>query len=141
MASLRPTLRELWILSQVLFAICMICTTFITKTTSAMAAIAFSGISWSLNLWVPLAIISREIAELRTIDKEEVEDLEYVDQTGTLMSIYNIAISAPQILAAGLCSVIFCILDGSETYDSLGLVLRFGGVSSLLAALLIFWLD
>jgi solute carrier family 45 protein 1/2/4 len=119
----------------------MICTMFITRMTSAMATIAISGISWSLNLWVPLAIISREIAELRAIHKEEVEDLQYVGETGTLMSIYNIAISAPQILAAGLCSIIFWVLDGSETYDSLGFVLRLGGISSLLAALLIFWLN
>jgi solute carrier family 45 protein 1/2/4 len=93
-----------------------------------------------MNLWIPMAIMSREIAELRDLDKEETEGVQEPDQTGTLMSIYNIAISAPQMLAAGLCSGIFWILDMSEAHDSLGWVLRFGGVSSIVAAFLIFWL-
>ena len=60
---------------------------------------------------------------------------EGASETAVLMSIYNIAISLPQILAAVICGAVFMLLEGSAV-DPLGWVLRIGGAASLVAAAL-----
>lgn len=61
------------------------------------------------------------------------------DETGTLMSVFNVAISAPQILASGLCSVVFWAVGGLDPVESLGWALKLGGVAGVVAGGLIVW--
>ncbi|KAL4957777.1 Sodium/hydrogen exchanger family-domain-containing protein [Aspergillus filifer] len=58
------TLRRTWLLSQVLFAVCMFSTFFVTSVNAASAVIGLIGISWALSLWAPFALISAEVATL-----------------------------------------------------------------------------
>jgi solute carrier family 45 protein 1/2/4 len=57
------TLRRTWLLSHLLFAICMFSTFFITSTEAAIAVIGIVGISWAVTLWAPFALISAEVAQ------------------------------------------------------------------------------
>ncbi|KAH8674000.1 major facilitator superfamily domain-containing protein [Xylariales sp. PMI_506] len=57
------TLRRAWLLSQVLFAISMFCTLFVTSVQGATVIIGLTGITWALTLWAPWAIISAEISQ------------------------------------------------------------------------------
>ncbi|CAG8948703.1 hypothetical protein HYFRA_00001824 [Hymenoscyphus fraxineus] len=129
---LHITLAKLWIFSQVLFAACMFSTSIITNTLGGTFMVAIVGISWALTQWVPMAMMSAEIANIR-------EDGEAEDETGTLMSVFNVAISAPQILASGLCSGLFWVVRGMDLVDSLGWALKMGGLASVVAAGLIFF--
>lgn len=60
------TLRRTWLLSHLLFAICMFSTFFITSTSAATAVIGIVGISWAVTLWAPFALISAEVAQRDT---------------------------------------------------------------------------
>lgn len=104
--------------------------------------VAIVGVSWALTQWIPLALMSGEIAKLRdakTCDGSEEEEIGD-NQTGSLMSLFNVAISAPQILAGILCSGLFWLLGGAGTGDSLGWALRMGGAASIISAFLMVWL-
>lgn len=59
------------------------------------------------------------------------------DQAGVILGIHNVSVSAPQILATLVSSVIFKIAQrdrGQAGDTSVGWVLRFGGVAALVAA-------
>ncbi|KAJ5381232.1 uncharacterized protein N7496_003660 [Penicillium cataractarum] len=56
------TLRRTWLLSHLLFAVCMFSTFFISSYPAGSVVIGFVGISWALTLWAPFALISAEVA-------------------------------------------------------------------------------
>ncbi|KAF9890922.1 hypothetical protein FE257_005179 [Aspergillus nanangensis] len=58
------TLRRAWLLSHVLFALCMFFTFFIYKYQAGTVVISLIGISWALTLWAPFALISAEVARI-----------------------------------------------------------------------------
>ena len=60
------TLRRAWLLSHILFAICMFSTFFIYSYQAATAVIGIVGISWALTLWAPFALISAEVSRIDT---------------------------------------------------------------------------
>lgn len=132
----RITLPRLWLISQIVFAILMLCTIFITASPAGIFIIALSGFSWSLTQWVPLAMMSAEIAGMREASLCD-GNVDGEDETGSLMSIFNVAISAPQILAGGLCSLLFWVIGETDVAYSLGWALRMGGIASVLAAVLL----
>ncbi|CRG88597.1 putative Na(+)/H(+) antiporter C15A10,06 [Talaromyces islandicus] len=57
------TLRRTWLLSHLLFALCMLSTFFITSTEAATVVLGVVGISWAVTLWAPFALISAEVAQ------------------------------------------------------------------------------
>lgn len=58
------TLRRAWLLSHVLFAICMFSTFFTSTYRAGTVVIALVGICWALTLWAPFAFISAEVARI-----------------------------------------------------------------------------
>ncbi|KAE8412586.1 sodium/hydrogen exchanger 3 [Aspergillus pseudocaelatus] len=58
------TLRRAWLLSHILFALCMFSTFFIYSYQAATVVIGIVGISWALTLWAPFALISAEVARI-----------------------------------------------------------------------------
>ncbi|KAK2742334.1 hypothetical protein FQN57_005422 [Myotisia sp. PD_48] len=57
------TLRKLWLLSHILFSLCMFSTIFISSPQAGTVVVAIVGVSWALTLWAPFALISAEVAE------------------------------------------------------------------------------
>lgn len=165
------TLRRAWLLSHLLFALCM-WTTFLVRTpTVATALVGVVGISWALTLWAPFALISAEISkrdamrrsalrlrpQSRTPSTQDVRDPQPPpqqqqqnangdddddddagsDQAGVILGLHNVAIAAPQIIATLMSSAIFKALQkprGQVGDDSVGWVLRVGGVAAVVAA-------
>jgi solute carrier family 45 protein 1/2/4 len=152
------TLRRMWLLSQILFAICMFSTFFITTPVAATVMAAMVGIPWALSLWAPFALISAEIAQREEISrrrrrrigqqqtvsegseidgsKQDGDGEEAGDQAGIILGLHNVAVSTPQILATLVSSVVFKMLQKPRSVpgdNSLGWVLRIGGVSALIA--------
>ncbi|KAL6802986.1 hypothetical protein GGI42DRAFT_323610 [Trichoderma sp. SZMC 28013] len=52
------SLRRMWITSQVLFAVCMFATAFAPSLRGVYILVSLSGISWSVTIWAPFALIS-----------------------------------------------------------------------------------
>lgn len=106
----------------------MLATIFVGTWIGGTILIASAGISWALTVWVPFAIIGEELRNEKTTDAE--------DRTGEIMSIHNMAISAPQIVAALLSSGVFWIAGELGSLDGTGWVLRTGACATLVAAYL-----
>ncbi len=66
------TLRRTWILSHLFFGTCMLATFFISTPIAATIMTAFVGISWSVTLWIPFALISAEVAQQDELRREKL---------------------------------------------------------------------
>ena len=62
------------------------------------------------------------------------EDLTTRDQAGAIIGLHNVAVSAPQILAAFWCSGIFWAAQAFGSREGTAWVLRAGGGMALVAA-------
>lgn len=132
----RFSIRQAWIFAHITFATAMFTTFFVTSQTGAIVLVAFVGLSWAFTLWAPFAIIGAEIAARRRTLGEEDWERSSADGAGAIMGLHNTAISAPQILAALVCSVIFSIIQATESQGGTAWVLRAGGCATLVAAYL-----
>ncbi|KAH6717018.1 major facilitator superfamily domain-containing protein [Leptodontidium sp. MPI-SDFR-AT-0119] len=104
---------HLWTAAHIFFSLAMTSTFFIRSHTSGTILIGSIGLSWSLTLWAPFAIIGHEI-------RTEMNR----PPTGTILSLSNVAISTPQIVAAVVCSAVFKIVDVFGGGDGTAWVLR-----------------
>ncbi|KAJ5317451.1 hypothetical protein N7508_001959 [Penicillium antarcticum] len=58
------TLKQVWLLSHLLFALCMFSTFFISSHQAGSAFVGLVGIPWAVSLWAPFALISAEVARI-----------------------------------------------------------------------------
>ncbi|KAJ5967985.1 MFS general substrate transporter [Penicillium viridicatum] len=131
-SSYQATLSRMWVASQVLFGVCMIALFWAVTMITAMIPIGLLGISWACTSWIPSALVSTKISQ----DIMRVSD----DQTGRteafgpglVMSLHNVSIAGPQILAALIAS--FILYTVPEPSNPLAYVLGVGGVFGLIGA-------
>jgi solute carrier family 45 protein 1/2/4 len=138
------TLRRTWILSQLLFGICMFCTFFVRSISFATVLVAICGISWAVSLWAPFAIISSEVSKRDAARRNLILNGDSTaphppqhDQAGVILGIHNVAVSAPQMIATIGSSIIFKFLQkerGAQNDTSVGWALRIGGIAAVIAA-------
>lgn len=131
------TLRRAWLLSHILFALCMFSTSFINTTIGATVLVSVIGLCWALTVWAPLALISVEISKNDTAARKQGAGAAKEDQAGVILGLHNVAIASPQIIASLVSSAIFKVVQkprGTAGDDSVGWVLRFGGLAALIAA-------
>lgn len=145
------TLRRAWLLAQLLFAACMFSTFFISTPFAATVMVAIVGISWSLTLWAPFALISAEISkrdeERRTKHRRKLlnghtdgfydEHDHEEDQAGIILGLHNVAVSAPQVIATLVSSAVFRALQKPRNVPgdlSVAWTLRLGGIAVLVSA-------
>ncbi|KAI4165722.1 MAG: hypothetical protein LQ342_000665 [Letrouitia transgressa] len=129
------TLRRAWLLSHLLFALCMASTFVINTPTGATIMVGVTGLSWAVSLWAPFALISAEISKRDAQARKTGGTNE--DQAGVVLGLHNVAMAAPQFLATLMSSIVFRIAQkprGEPYDDSVGWVLRLGGVAALVAA-------
>lgn len=144
------SIRHIWMLSHILYATSMLATIFVSSVSGTIVLVSMAGISWAVTIWAPYAIISTAISADEDIQNDEGMDPcptfgdEPEQRLGTVIGLHNVAIAVPQILAALLCGFVFWVFDGSEVgtqQDSVGWVLRIGGLSAVAAAFLTTRLD
>jgi solute carrier family 45 protein 1/2/4 len=149
------TLRRSWLMAQILFSLCTFSTFFITTPFQATIMTSLIGVSWSLTLWAPFALISGEIAQraeakrrrqreslLNSVEEEDddkavTDDEEEEDQAGIILGLHNVAISSPQVIATLLSSAIFQVLQKPRNVPgdvSVQWTLRMGGLATLVSA-------
>lgn len=115
------SLLSLWIFGQLLFGFATLATLFVRSRTQGIILVSFLGVPWALTNWIPHALVGKEVIKVG-------------DSAAVLTTIHNSFISAPQILAAILCSG---VLAGSQTIlggDGVAILLRASGLLSLLTA-------
>ena len=142
------TLRRAWLLAQLIFSACMFSTFFINDPTTATVMVAVVGVSWSLTLWAPFALISAEISrkdeERRIKQRQKLidgrasgfyeEDDHEENRAGIILGLHNVAVSAPQVIATLVCSIIFKALQKPRDVPgdtSVAWSLRLAGVAVL----------
>lgn len=117
----------------------MLSTLFITTFTGAIVLAAMAGISAALAQFVPFTLLSAVLSRHRAIRvsvlKAQGNLLEpYVTEPGIVMGIHNMAIAAPQLVAACMSSVIFWVSKGSRGGPGgTAWALAVGGLSALVA--------
>jgi solute carrier family 45 protein 1/2/4 len=105
--------------------------------------VCISGISLAVTIWAPFSMISIAIKDNSVEDERETKCLE-ADGTekplGIVMSMHNVAIASPQIVA-GMCSSLifhFCNIDQNDEGSSNGMAwkLRTAALPIITAAVL-----
>jgi solute carrier family 45 protein 1/2/4 len=150
------TLRRAWFLAHIVYAICMALTFFVNSTTVATILVGFIGVPWALTQWAPFALIAAEISKRDAIrrgllkapstlrDGSEGNLLaagedDAADQAGVVLGIHNVAVSAPQVIATLISSLIFRVMArprGVPGDNSVAWCLRFGGLCAIVACVL-----
>lgn len=126
------SLRRLWSISQIIYAVAMFSTFFVYSPSHAIILTAMCGLSSTVSLWAPFALVSGEIS------KDGVES-DLRKKAGIILGIHNSFISAPQLLMTIVSSLIFKLLapdpnDDGARDTSIAWMLRLGGVCALCAS-------
>lgn len=140
-------ISQAWTCAHVFFALAMFATMMVTTETAATFLVASVGLSWALTHWAPFAIIGNELgselaarqsfnASTNGFPDNETPTVSVEVQAGAIMGLHNVAISAPQIIAALACSAVFGLAKSLGSQDGTGWVLRAGGCAALCAAYL-----
>ena len=140
-------ISQAWTCAHIFFALAMFATIMVTTQAAASLLVASVGLSWALTHWAPFAIIGNELGNELTarqsfststngFAEDEVSNVNVEVQAGAIMGLHNVAISAPQIIAALACSAIFWLAKSLGSQDGTGWVLRAGGFAALCAAYL-----
>ena len=144
----RLSIPRAWTCAHVFFALAMFSTSIANSQAAATGIVAIVGLSWALTLWAPLAIIGNELAARQSFNDavdgviaENTPQASADVQAGSVMGLYNVATSAPQIISAIACSGIFRLARLAGSDYGTGWVLRAGGCASLVAAYLTSRLD
>ena len=138
---------QAWTCAHIFFALAMFATMMVTTQAAATFLVASVGLSWAFTHWAPFAIIGNELgnelAARRSFNisthgslDDETSTVNVEVQAGAVMGLHNVAISAPQIIAALACSLIFALAQSLGSQDGTGWVLRAGGCAALFAAYL-----
>ncbi|KAF9164270.1 hypothetical protein BGX21_000038 [Mortierella sp. AD011] len=59
------TLKNLWTMSLIWFAVCMGMTWFVDDLWSATGVIALCGVPWAIALWIPFAMVGEIISDMK----------------------------------------------------------------------------
>ncbi|EPE24423.1 MFS general substrate transporter [Glarea lozoyensis ATCC 20868] len=132
----RIGIRDIWTISHIIFATCMLATLLVSSISGTCILVGIAGISWAVTIWAPFAIISIELSVINDAD-EGTDDSQSSPQVGMVIGLHNVAIAVPQIVAALVCGLVFALFDGPGSAggeESVGWVLRIGGISALAAA-------
>lgn len=129
---------RLWIASNLVYATAMWATLLVSSMPLVLTLVGLAGVCWAVATWAPFAIISTELQQQHTMpdDCEGRRDtFQQVADAGMIMGLHNVAITAPQILAALCCSAIFRAFEFYGLEDAVGWILRLASISTLLTVL------
>lgn len=131
------TMIRLWSLGLAFSGLLMITTMFVETYQVAMAILAMNGVSWAVANLAPFALIGQ--VPHRSAIKSMSEHSGLRAQTevipgGCLTGLHNVAISAPQLLAAGICSLVVMTAEDANSPLSSGWVLFTGAFAYATAA-------
>lgn len=121
-------LPRLWLFPQSVATSCLLLTTLPHTSTAALGLVALVGATWAVTMWIPFALINRELATSR------------VGMAG-IHGLHNVAISLPQLASALFCAVLLADLGLLGVQGGPSLLLRLAAVPVGWSAWLIWRLD
>lgn len=138
------TLPRAWLIAHIVTSISFLLLGLTRSRGVATLLIAVLGISWALTQWAPFALIGEELAKSRQqsqrylplrdldddldVEKASVFGSQDDSQTALILGLHNLAISAPQIVAAVGSSMLFWTLErvGIVGTDAIGWLFMLG---------------
>ena len=149
-------IQRVWMWSHVLYATCIMATFFVKSLGGTYVLVSLCGVSWGVTIWAPFSLISMAIRDEEDEEEEETDrqggeedaseaaasdaDHEQVERRpGIVMALHNAAISAPQIVAVAVSSIVFHAFNSSAASGSdAGIVwtLRLTALSAVAAAVM-----
>ncbi|KAG9238416.1 MFS sugar transporter-like protein [Amylocarpus encephaloides] len=145
------TLPRAWVIAHILAGVSFFLLGLTKSRNMSILLVAVLGISWALTQWAPFALIGEELAKHRGESRRSASQLRKRDpeiektksnssddnsQTALVLGLHNLAISAPQIVAAVGSSMLFWGLGmfGITGTDAIGWLLMFGVIPGFAAA-------
>ncbi|KAI1171100.1 hypothetical protein F4777DRAFT_594151 [Nemania sp. FL0916] len=130
-----------WALSLALAAFLSFATLLTSDALVASVIMMLMGIPWAVANWAPFTLLGIATLDTGTDTQQDnrARGASFGNKNsnnGTLMGLNTMAVSAPQIIAAGICSIIIPLSQLWKSTDSLGWVLRAGGIAYLAATML-----
>lgn len=126
-----------WSASLVAAAIIMLSSFFVNSTFGAIVLVAAIGIPWSVAMWAPFTLLGEAILDehwQNSIEHDPGAGRDSVEDAGAAMGLHNVALSLPQVLAAGLCYGILAVAKSFGSHDGVGWIFRFSGLAFLCAS-------
>lgn len=147
------SVKKMWSAAHLIFVLCMASTFVIKSSGAAILMFAFLGIPWGCALWAPFVLIAEEISSIkekkimyeRDSARVKPDMINYEYESGIILGIHNVFVSAPQVVSSLFSSLLFLILssrfDSDDKFkgqfdDSLQWVFRFGGFMAAWAFIL-----
>ncbi|KEQ90517.1 hypothetical protein AUEXF2481DRAFT_569273 [Aureobasidium subglaciale EXF-2481] len=128
---------QVWMASHVYFAMMSFFAGFVGSQTGITLIMTSLGLSWAVTQWAPFCLIGLLLSRRqgRRLESGSVEESDPL-RTGAVLGLHNAAISAPQILSAAICSLVFTA--SSDTHHGTLLILLSGGCWTFVAAFALF---
>ncbi|KKK19750.1 hypothetical protein AOCH_002196 [Aspergillus ochraceoroseus] len=126
------TLRRAWLLSHILFALCMFSTFFIYSVHAATVVVGLVGISWAMTLWAPFALISAEVAcidEERRIRRNRSELATHEEQRAMVSAAQADPVTGRDDLETGAAPRFPKAEEDDENFAQAGIVLGLHNVA------------
>ena len=138
--STESLLLSIWTLGLCLTAILVLSISLTTNFKVATALVAVNGVPWAVTNWVPFALIGHHLAEEppRAVSTHEKAENGTSDLIGSISGLHNVAISAPQIIAAMVYGAVLWLSRAMASDFGINWLLRIGGVANLVAAYMAF---
>ncbi|KAI6351460.1 hypothetical protein MCOR25_009917 [Pyricularia grisea] len=127
-SSPKITLPRIWFLSQLVATASLLLTFLLCSTHASLALISLMGVTWTVTMWVPFALINAELAELRS-------------GVAGVQGLHNMAVSLPQIVSALVCAAVLGGLHLVGVENGAVWLLRLAAVPVAWSAWLIWQLD
>ncbi|KAK9721365.1 hypothetical protein K7432_003472 [Basidiobolus ranarum] len=167
-------IHNIYTFSLVFFGVVMVLTYWTDSEVEASLIVILCGISWSIALWVPFALVGEFVSSYthKTPDRGEsgnsqsilpesstststmyssenntsvitmtnhnsigIDSEETILDAGIVLGIHNMYVVFPQFAITLISTIIFTLL-GESARDSVGWVLRIGGISAFIAGYL-----
>jgi solute carrier family 45, member 1/2/4 len=138
--STEALLLSLWTIGLCVTAILVLSISLTANFKFATALIAVNGVPWAVTNWVPFALIGHHLAEdcPRAASTYEQAEDDTPELSGSISGLHNVAISAPQILAAMVYGGVLGISRALGSDFGINWVLRIGGIANIAAACVAF---
>lgn len=134
------SLLNVYTASQLIIAGSLLSAYFIRSVAAATLVLAIMGIPWAIVLWIPFSLVGEYVSYEDECRKKtpshQLEQQQDDFDAGMILGVHNMYIVFPQFAVAIISSLIFAASTAPEGESNVAIVLGFGGLMALIAALI-----
>lgn len=139
----RSSLLAIWSIALLWSSLLISLTLFAESLGTSLVLISLVGMSWAINNWLPFTLIGLDVATEAGAGEEDAVYLDGQDfdkrpfvANGSISGLHNVAISGPQIIAAGVSFTWLWAAHNNGVIDEQSWILRSGSLAHLVAGAL-----